>query len=59
VAVYTYAARKLSIRDDLLVIAIFVNGAIVSREVEVDGTYFGGHVPPANYKANRRDSPPC
>lgn len=87
-----FASRKLSIRDYLLAIAIFVNGAkghsalqlsrdldcqyktafvmahkireamaseangaTVAGEVEVDGAYFGGHVRPANYKANRRD----
>jgi transposase-like protein len=87
-----FASRKLPIRDYLLAIAIFVNGAkghsalqlsrdldcqyktafvmahkireamaseangaTVSGEVEVDGAYFGGHVRPANYKANRRD----
>ena len=31
------------------------NGATVSGEVEVDGAYFGGHVRPANYKADRID----
>src|SRR5206468_10060774 len=82
--------RKRPIRDYLLAIAIFVNGAkghsalqlsrdldcqyktafvmahkirealaseangaTVSGEVEVDGAYFGGHVRPANYKADR------
>ncbi|WP_461327712.1 IS1595 family transposase [Bradyrhizobium huanghuaihaiense] len=87
-----FASRKLPIRDYLLAIAIFVNGAkghsalqlsrdldcqyktafvmahkireamaseangaTVSGTVEVDGAYFGGHVRPANNKANRRD----
>src|ERR1700744_636782 len=87
-----FASRKLSIRDYLLAIAIFVNGAkghsalqlsrdldcqyktafvmahkirealaseangaTVAGEVEIDGAYFGGHVRPANYKANRVD----
>jgi hypothetical protein len=31
------------------------NGTTVAGEVEVDGACFGGHVRPANYKANRRD----
>jgi len=31
------------------------NGATVSGEVEVDGAYFGGHVRPANKKADRID----
>jgi transposase-like protein len=87
-----FASRKLSIRDYLLAIAIFVNGAkghsalqlsrdldcqyktafvlahklrealaseangaTVSGEVEVDGAYFGGHVRPANRRADRKD----
>jgi transposase-like protein len=87
-----FASRKLAIRDYLLAIAIFVNGAkghsalqlsrdlgvqyktafVMSHKlreamaaevnqtkpagiVEVDGAYFGGHVKPSNYKANRRD----
>jgi transposase-like protein len=87
-----FASRKLSIRDYLLAIAIFVNGAkghsalqlsrdldcqyktafvmahkirealaseangaTVSGHVEVDGAYFGGHVRPANKKADRVD----
>lgn len=87
-----FASRKLPIRDYLLAIAIFVNGAkghsalqlsrdldcqyktafvmahkireamaseangvTVGGTVEVDGAYFGGHVRPANNKANRRD----
>lgn len=29
--------------------------ATVSGTVEIDGAYFGGHVRPTNYKANRRD----
>lgn len=88
-----FASRKLPIRDYLLAIAIFVNGAkgyaalqlsrdldvqyktafvlahklreaIASEQrqveqltghVEVDGAYFGGHIRPANYKADRID----
>ena len=87
-----FASRKLPVRDYLLAIAIFVNGAKghsalqlsrdlncqyktafvlahklreavaaqstgrnVAGEIEVDGAYFGGHMRPANYKANRRD----
>jgi transposase-like protein len=87
-----FASRKLPVRDYLLAIAIFVNGAkghsalqlsrdldcqyktafvmahkirealaseangaTVAGEVEIDGAYFGGHVRPSNYKANRRD----
>lgn len=88
-----FANRKLPIRDYLLAIAIFVNGAKgyaalqlsrdldcqyktafvlahklreaiaaeqavtdkLSGEVEVDGAYFGGHIRPANYKADRID----
>lgn len=88
-----FANRKLPIRDYLLAIAIFVNGAKgcaalqlsrdldcqyktafvlahklreaiageqaltdkLTGEVEVDGAYFGGHIRPANYKANRVD----
>lgn len=88
-----FANRKLPIRDYLLAIAIFVNGAKgyaalqlsrdldcqyktafvlahklreaiaaeqavtdkLTGEVEVDGAYFGGHIRPANYKANRID----
>lgn len=30
-------------------------GAKVSGHVEIDGAYFGGHVQPTNYKANRKD----
>jgi len=88
-----FASRKLPIRDYLLAIAIFVNGAkgyaalqlsrdldvqyktafVLSHKlreaiaaeqaqveqltghVEVDGAYFGGHIRPANYKADRID----
>jgi transposase-like protein len=88
-----FASRKLAIRDYLLAIAIFVNGAKgyaalqLSRDldcqyktafvlahklrealaaeqaqseqlkgtVEIDGGHFGGHVRPANFKANRVD----
>lgn len=88
-----FANRKLAIRDYLLAIAIFVNGAKgyaalqlsrdldvqyktafvlahklreamageqaiadkLAGEVEVDGAYFGGHIRPANYKADRID----
>lgn len=87
-----FASRKLAIRDYLLAIAIFVNGAkghsalqlsrdldvqyktvfvlshklreavaaesagkTVSGEVEVDGCYMGGHIRPANNKADRKD----
>lgn len=88
-----FASRKLPIRDYLLAIAIFVNGAKghsalqLSRDldvqyktafvlahklreamaseqrqveqltghVEVDGAYFGGHIRPRNYKADRID----
>ncbi len=87
-----FASRKLPVRDYLLAIAIFVNGAkghsalqlsrdldcqyktafvlahklrealaadevgrTLSGTVEVDGAYFGGHVRPANYKADRVD----
>lgn len=88
-----FANRKLPIRDYLLAIAIFVNGAkgyaalqlsrdldvqyktafVLSHKlreaiaaeqaqvdqltghVEVDGAYFGGHIRPANYKADRID----
>ena len=88
-----FADRKLPVRDYLLAIALFVNGAkgvsalqlsremgvsyraafvlahklreamaqdqdtgeTLSGEVEVDGAYFGGHIVPANYKANRVD----
>jgi hypothetical protein len=86
------SARKLPYRDDLLAIAIFVNGAkgfsalqlsrdlscqyktafvlahklreamaaerkgrVLSGHVEIDGAYFGGHVRPANRKADRVD----
>lgn len=87
-----FASRKRPIRDYLLAIAIFVNGAkghsalqlsrdldcqyktafvmahkirealaseangaTISGEVEVDGAYFGGHVRPANRRADRKD----
>lgn len=88
-----FANRKLAIRDYLLAIAIFVNGAKgypalqlsrdldvqyktafvlahklrealaaeqaikdqLTGEVEVDGAYFGGHIRPANFKADRID----
>ena len=87
-----FASRKMSHRDLLAAIAIFVNGAKgisalqLSRdldcqyktafvlahklreamgaemderqldgEVEIDGAYFGGHVKPANVKAERKD----
>lgn len=88
-----FANRKLPVRDYLLAIAIFVNGAKgyaalqlsrdldcqyktafvlahkireaiaaeqtvkerLTGEVEVDGAYFGGHIRPANYRANRVD----
>lgn len=88
-----FSNRKLPIRDYLLAIAIFVNGAKgyaalqlsrdldcqyktafvlahklreaiaaeqavtdkLTGEVEVDGAYFGGHIRPANYKADRID----
>lgn len=88
-----FASRKLPIRDYLLAIAIFVNGAKgyaalhlsrdlgvqyktafvlahklreamaseqaitdkLSGHVEVDGAYFGGHIRPENYKADRVD----
>ena len=88
-----FASRKLPIRDYLLAIAIFVNGAKghsalqlsrdldvqyktafvmahkireamgsaqdtaehLAGEVEVDGGYFGGHVRPANNRADRKD----
>lgn len=30
-------------------------GRVLSGEVELDGAYFGGHVRPANKRANRRD----
>lgn len=88
-----FANRKLPIRDYLLAIAIFVNGAkgyaalqlsrdlnvqyktafVLSHKlrealtaeqsiiekmaghVEVDGAYFGGHIRPANHKADRID----
>ena len=87
-----FASRKMALRDILMAVAIFVNGAKghsalqlsrdldcqyktafvlthklreaisaevaqhqASGEVEVDGAYFGGHVRPANQKANRID----
>jgi transposase-like protein len=87
-----FASRKMPMRDYLLAIAIFVNGAKghsalqlsrdltcnyksayvlamklresiangtegekVSGQVEIDGGYFGGHVRPANKKAERID----
>jgi len=88
-----FANRKLAIRDYLLAIAIFVNGAkgyaalqlsrdlsvqyktafVLSHKlreaiaaeqaqveqmmghVEIDGAYFGGHIRPANHKADRID----
>ena len=87
-----FASRKLSVREYLLAIAIFVNGAkgmsalqlsrdldvqyrtafvlahklreamgseiageTLSGDVEVDGAYFGGHIRPANLKADRVD----
>lgn len=87
-----FASRKMPMRDYLLAIAIFVNGAKghsalqlsrdlscnyksayvlamklreavangadgekVSGKVEIDGAYFGGHVRPANKKAERID----
>ena len=87
-----FASRKMSIRDLLAAIAIFVNGAKghsalqlsrdldcqyktafvlahklreamtaadkgkkLSGEVEIDGMYTGGHVRPANHKADRVD----
>lgn len=87
-----FASRKLSYRDILAAIALFVNGAKgmsalqvsrdldvqyktayvlchklreamgaemksakVAGDVEVDGAYFGGHVKPANRKADRKD----
>ncbi|TGP57240.1 IS1595 family transposase [bacterium M00.F.Ca.ET.230.01.1.1] len=88
-----FANRKMPIRDYLLAIAIFVNGAKgyaalqlsrdldvqyktafvlahklreaiaaeqaqveqLSGHVEIDGAYFGGHIRPANYKADRID----
>ena len=87
-----FASRKLPIRDYLLAIALFVNGAKgmsalqlsrnldvqyksafvmlhklreamaaeqadakLSGIVEVDGAYFGGHIKPANRKADRID----
>lgn len=88
-----FSNRKLPIRDYLLAIAIFVNGAKghsalqlsrdlgvqyktafvlshklreamaseqamteqLSGHVEIDGAYFGGHIRPANYKADRID----
>jgi hypothetical protein len=87
-----FSSRKLPVRDYLLAIAIFVNGAkgysalqlsrdldvqyktafvlahklreamasehkgkVLSGHVEIDGAYFGGHVKPANRKADRID----
>jgi transposase-like protein len=87
-----FSSRKLQVRDYLLAIAIFVNGAkgvsalqlsrdlgvqyktafvlahklreamalehkgkVLSGHVEIDGAYFGGHVKPANRKADRID----
>ena len=87
-----FASHKLAIRNILLAIAIFSNGAkgysalqlsrdmdvqyktayvmahklrealgaenekrMVQGEVEVDGAYFGGHIRPANRKADRID----
>jgi transposase-like protein len=86
------SSRKLPMRDYLLAIAIFVNGAkgvsalqlsrdldvqyktafvlahklreamalehkgkVLRGHVEIDGAYFGGHVKPANRKADRVD----
>src|SRR5687767_7502132 len=87
-----FSSRKLPMRDYLMAIAIFVNGAkgvsalqlsrdlgvqyktafvlahklreamaaehkgkVLRGHVEVDGAYFGGHVKPANRKADRVD----
>ena len=87
-----FSSRKLPMRDYLMAIAIFVNGAkgvsalqlsrdlnvqyktafvlahklreavaaehkgkVLSGHVEIDGAYFGGHVKPANRKADRVD----
>jgi transposase-like protein len=87
-----FHGRKLSFRDHLLAVALFVNGAkgksalelgrdldvsyktafvmahklreamaadqpraVAKGHVEVDGAYFGGHVKPANRKADRVD----
>jgi len=87
-----FSSRKLPVRDYLLAIAIFVNGAkgysalqlsrdlnvqyktafvlahklreamasehkgaVLNGHVEIDGAYFGGHVKPANRKADRID----
>ena len=87
-----FASRKLAVRDYLLAIAIFCNGAKgisalqlardldvqyrtafvlahklreahgardrqrdAGGDVEVDGAYFGGHIRPANLKADRVD----
>src|SRR5688572_1917634 len=87
-----FSSRKLPVRDYLLAIAIFVNGAkghsalqlsrdlnvqyktafvlahklreamasehkgaVLNGHVEIDGAYFGGHVKPANRKADRVD----
>jgi transposase-like protein len=87
-----FSSRKLPMRDYLMAIAIFVNGAkgvsalqlsrdlnvqyktafvlahklreamaaehkgkVLRGHVEIDGAYFGGHVKPANRKADRVD----
>ncbi len=87
-----FASRKMEVRDILMAVAIFANGAkghsalqlsrdlncqyrtafvlshklreamqaetanvTLSGTVEIDGAYFGGHVKPANFKADRID----